>query len=87
MNECIADFDRIRDGVVPDYLCLSVDNSGSMTTSTINPDPDYPYTEFKNWIADNYPDTVIKARDVDEFTNERWVDEMKIQVQSVIDDL
>ena len=69
-----------------------MDNSGSMTTSTINPSPDYPYTEFKNWIVTNYPNIIIRLRDVgppdpNAFIDERWVNEMKIQVQSVLDKL
>jgi len=83
LNEIIADFDRIRDGV-PDYLCLSVGKSGSMSSPPPAPGPGYD--EFKSWIANNYPDTIVKTRDVDEFDNERWVEEMKIQVQSVLDE-
>jgi len=93
LGDFISHFDRICDGVVPEYLCLSVDNSGSMTTSTINPyfgDPelDYPYTKFKEWIEDNYPETVVNRRDgEDEFTNQAWIDEMRMQIQNVIDGL
>jgi len=82
-NELIDDFDRICNGVVPDYLCLSVDNSGSLTTSRIQPG----YGQFKDWIEENYPETVIKARDGGEFTKQAWVDEMRMQIQDVLEGL
>ena len=52
------------------------------TTGNIQP----AYHLFKAWIANNYPQTVIKARD-DQFENERWLDEMRIQIQNVLDGL
>lgn len=90
LNDFINHFNRIRDGVVPDYLCLSVDNSTSMTTQHIQTAYSEADPNFIGWIKTNYPDTVIKRRDdpvLDEFDNERWVDEMRIQIQSVIDEL
>ena len=97
LDTFITHFDRIRDGVVPDYLCLSVDNSGSMYTSTINPyDPDpalaYPYDKFITWLDDTYSISVnngnlIRRDDWFDFENERWVDEMRIQLQNVVDGL
>ena len=90
-DDFISHFERICEGVVPDYLCLSVDNSGSMTTDTIEPHySQEPGDNFIDWLKTNYPNTIRKRRDVEvlkEFENELWVDEMGIQVQSVIDDL
>lgn len=82
MNEIIADFDRIRDGVVPDYLCLSVDYSASM--DHLPSAHGEGYEEFKSWVVTHYGD-IIRARDgAADFNNERWVEEMKTQVQSVL---
>ncbi|MBA7685056.1 hypothetical protein ES703_93471 [subsurface metagenome] len=91
-DDFINHFNRICDGMVPDYLCLSVDNSGSMYTSIIEPGYSEADPNFIGWIKTKYPDTIIKRRDVappdpDAFTNERWVDEMRIQIQNVVDDL
>jgi hypothetical protein len=88
VNEFIADFDRIRDGIEPDYVLLSVDNSGSMTTLSIQT----AYGQFKTWLGDpnnyDFPKPSIVTRDGEiDFTNERWVDEMRIQIQNVLDDL
>jgi hypothetical protein len=92
LSDFTSHFDRIREGYWPDYVCLSVDNSTSMTTSTIEP----YYSEqtgnnFKYWLGTNYPDAAIKARDQEppsaEFTSELWVDEMRIQVEDVLDEL
>lgn len=80
MNEFIEDFDRIRNGAVPDYLLLSVDSSGSLGSGEIDP----AYSDFKSWVnePENYPDTVIKARDqAGQFDDEMWVDEMRITLQ------
>ena len=86
--EFIDDFDNIRANVEPDYLCLSVDNSGSMKTIDIETHYSLaPDDNFKDWIQQNYPD-ITRARDGQfDFTNQAWVDEMRIQVQSIIDDL
>ena len=101
LTDFITHFNRVRDSVVPDYLCLSVDNSGSMDTDTINPyygNPalDYPYDKFITWLDNTYGISVnngnLIRRDAplgnpNAFTSERWVDEMRIQVQGVIDGL
>ncbi|MBA7685054.1 hypothetical protein ES703_93469 [subsurface metagenome] len=98
-TDFMNDFNDIRGDMVPDYVCLSVDNSGSMDTSTINPDdidPDlaHPYDKFITWLDDKYSISVnngnLIRRDDEvlrEFRNEQWVDEMRIQIQSVLDGL
>jgi hypothetical protein len=84
-------FDWIRGDLVPDYLVLIVDWSGSMETCTINPGTEYPYDDpappggddgFKQWIRDKYPGTVVEPRDVDGvFEDEDWVNEIVTAVE------
>lgn len=76
--ELTSEFDRIRTGVVPQNLIISIDVSGSMTRSTIEPGID----DFESWLATNHPDTVITERT---FTSERWVDEMGDALVAVFD--
>ena len=79
-SELTDDFNRIRDGIVPDYLILCVDNSGSMHTADIEPG----YGNFKTWIRNNYSSTIIVEYN---FTTERWLNEMKTGIQNAIDNL
>ena len=77
-SELITEFDRIRDGVVPQNLIISIDISGSMVRQTIEPGID----DFKSWVATTYPDTVVTERG---FTSEQWVDEMHDALVDVFD--
>ena len=83
--------------MVPDYLCLSVDTSGSMMINLGSGwvpaiEPHYskePADNFIDWVKDNYPNTQILRRDTTEWDHssshtERWFYEMKIQLQNVI---
>jgi len=84
LQDFINHFDRIRDGVIPDFLCLSVDNSGSMTTSDIEPHYSQDQGDnFIDWIKDNYPDIIVKEQ---EFHDQAWVHEMTGQIQNVFDE-
>lgn len=74
--ELITEFDRIRQGVCPENLIISIDVSGSMTRSTIEPGID----DFLTWMSTNYPDTIVTERS---FTSERWVDEMRAALVAV----
>ena len=63
-----------------------------MATSTINPEPDEPYDKFIIWLDDTYSISVnngnlIRRDGASDFITEQWVEEMKIQLQSVIDEL
>jgi len=93
VNEFIADFERIREGYWPDYVVLIVDRSGSMQPESvlvIQPAYSSGTPNFVGWIGSNYPSpgTVLKRRDgPGQFVNELWVDEMRIQVEDVLDDL
>ena len=75
-SELATEFDRIRAGVAPQNLIVSIDTSGSMNRSTIEPGID----DFEAWIAANYPDTVVTERT---FTSEQWVDEMRAALVAV----
>lgn len=92
LSDFTSHFDRIREGYWPDYVCLSVDNSDSMSTSTIEP----YYSEqagnnFKYWLGTNYPDAVLKLHDQEtggeQWTSELWVDETTTQIEGVLDEL
>lgn len=93
VDEFIADFERIREGYWPNYVVLIVDRSGSMQPESvlvIQPAYSSGTPNFVGWIRSNYPSpgTVLKRRDgPGQFVNELWVDEMRIQVEDVLDDL
>ena len=76
--ELTSEFDRIRAGVTPQNLIISIDVSGSMTRSTIEPGID----DFEAWVATQYPDTVVTERT---FTSEQWVDELGDALVAVFD--
>jgi len=97
LDDFITHFNRIRGDMVPDYLCLSVDTSGSMMINLGSGwvpaiEPHYskePADNFIDWVKDNYPNTQILRRDTTEWDHssshtERWFYEMKIQLQDVV---
>ena len=81
----------VQGGIEPEYVLLIVDNSGSMYTSHIEPH----YSEatgdnFKEWITDseNYPNAVIKTQDgASDFTNERWLEAMRLLLEDALEEL
>jgi hypothetical protein len=77
-NEIIEDFDQIRGDVFPGYLLLCVDDSGSMTYSTIQPG----YDDFKLWISENYPGITIVEWP---FYDERWIKAINEGIQYILD--
>ncbi|GAG61510.1 unnamed protein product, partial [marine sediment metagenome] len=79
VEEFKDDFNDIRDGVVPDYLILIVDCSGSMTTTDIQPG----YGEFKSWVEDNYLGTDIREQ---EFLMQDWVNEITTGIQNLLEE-
>lgn len=76
LAELIDDFDRIRDGMIPEFVVLWVDNSTSMTTDTIEPS----YSQFKNWLSNTYDIELYEY----EFTDERWIEEMKTGIEAAV---
>jgi len=80
--EMRADFQRVCDGIVPDYLLLIVDTSGSFPVVVRTAVETF---RDSTWLATNYPDTDVRYNT---FSNERWVDEMTTEIQAeVIDEL
>ena len=76
---------------MPDYLLLSVDDSGSMHLDDIWKDQ-ADYEDFVNSIKDipGCSNIIVAPADRRDFPNidvpdwERWVDEMRLQILNVI---
>ena len=67
LNEFINDFNRIRNTMLPEHIVLCVDNSGSMTYSTLGAD----YVLFKGWLQLNYPQANILERPMSPY--QQWI--------------
>ena len=86
LSSFISYFDRVRNGVVPDYLILSVDNSGSMDTLDIQEGYSMAQDNFLDWIESNYPGTTTFERYPAYCWGdcERWVDEIKTAIEEEV---
>jgi len=87
-----SDFNRICDGLIPDYVVLIVDTSGSMDRSNI----ETGYSEetapdnFIYWLGTNYAGAQIirvDGTDGKYFVNEEWIGAINIELQDIIDGL
>jgi hypothetical protein len=83
--ELMADFDRIRDGLDPPVIILSVDNSTSLVTGHIDPG----YSQFKDALREAYPYARFVERDDCEsatgcFDDQAWVDELRSQIHAIV---
>jgi len=61
----------------PDYLVLSVDISGSMNLSTIQP----AYDSLKSYVRSNYPQITIRETT---YSNEMWLSIWQIQLAGIL---
>lgn len=74
----ITEFNRIRtDMDDPDLIALNVDNSGSMTTATIQPG----FGQFVEWLGENYPNAGVLINEFREIWLERWVRHTALAIQ------
>ena len=74
-----SDFHMIRGSIVPEYLILIVDGSGSMKYANID------YDGFKTWIKNPSGDSPCPNVDIRErvFYSERWVEEMATMLEEL----
>jgi hypothetical protein len=86
-------FDEVRESIVPDYVVLVVDTSGSLQKKRIETGySEKPDDNFVWWLAQtsNYPNaniTRVDGTDERSFTNERWVEAIDIELDLLVGDL
>lgn len=90
LDELINDFEDIRGDIMPDYLLLVVDNSGSMFGGDVWPGwPDVTtnYDNFVNEVEVRCPGIVIPEMRTFGSSHEDWVNEITKAIQSLLNEL
>jgi len=72
-------FNTLRGDIHPREIVLLVDNSGSMTTETIDP----PFASFVSWLQQRWPGATIATVD---YGSERWLDVITTNVAAIVGD-
>jgi hypothetical protein len=83
LTEMVEDFNDIRDGMVPDYLLLTVDDSDSMKLTDIWP-TQVEYDAFIQAIKAICPNIVVLPTERRKFTDEAWVKEIRKLIEEEV---